>query len=71
MVLFFDHSSDEDKTIYGNLGYLFLDKTLGEYDVETKLGFIDFQNKTLERFDSAKQLKYLAIQVDEYFENKH
>lgn len=67
VVLFFDDYSQEQETIYGNMGYLFLDEALGEYDVETKLGFIEFHNKNSEHFKNAQPLKDLASQVDEYF----
>ena len=32
-----------DEEIRGNMGFLFLDQTLGEYDVETYLGTIEFK----------------------------
>lgn len=69
IVLFFDNYNQEERTIYGNLGYLFLDEALGEYDVETKLGFIEFHNKNSEYFDGAKPLKDLSEQVDEYYKD--
>lgn len=69
VVLFFDNYSDKEHTTYGNLGYLFLDEALGEYDVETKLGFIEFHNKSSEHFDGAKPIRELATQVDEYYGN--
>jgi hypothetical protein len=67
VVLFFDDYNEEQHTVYGNMAYLFLDEALGEYDVETKLGFIEFHRKSSEYFKHAKQLKHLASQVDEYF----
>lgn len=69
VVLFFDNYNEKEHSIYGNIGYLFLDEALGEYDVETKLGFIEFHNKKSEYFDGTKQIKELAGQVDEYYEN--
>jgi hypothetical protein len=69
VVLFFDNYSDKERATYGNLGYLFLDEALGEYDVETKLGFIEFHNKNSEYFDGATPIKELAQQVDEYYGN--
>ncbi|TDR20476.1 hypothetical protein [Marinicella litoralis] len=69
VILFFDNYSEEQHSTYGNLGYLFLDEALGEYDVETKLGFIEFHNKSSEYFVDAKPLKELAEQVDEYYDN--
>jgi hypothetical protein len=40
--LFFDKYRDDERTIWGQIGYLFLDQALGEYDVETKVGLIEF-----------------------------
>jgi hypothetical protein len=67
VVLFFDEYNEELHDVYGDIGYLFLDEALGEYDVETKIGFIEFHGKSSEHFKNAKQIKYLASQVDEYF----
>ncbi|WP_166426046.1 hypothetical protein [Paraglaciecola sp. 20A4] len=69
IVLFFNNYSEKEHTTYANIGYLFLDETLGEYDVETKLGFIEFHNKSSEYFDGAKPIKELANQVDEFYGN--
>ncbi len=69
VVLFFDSYSEKEHDIYGNLGYLFLDEAMGEYDVETKLGFIEFHNKSSEHFNGARKIKELAVQVDEYYAN--
>lgn len=40
--LFFDGYSKDAHQLWGMFGYLFLDQALGEFDVETKLGVIDF-----------------------------
>jgi hypothetical protein len=40
--LFFDGYRESERTIWGQIGYLFLDQALGEYDVETKVGPIKF-----------------------------
>lgn len=69
VVLFFDNYSEAENSTYGNLGYLFLDEALGEYDVETKLGFIEFHSKNSEYFPGAKPIRELANQIDEYYEN--
>ena len=69
VILFLDHYTKDEHTTYASLGYLFLDESLGEYDVETKLGFIEFHNKNSEQFAGAKPLKELAKQVDKYYSN--
>ena len=67
IVLFFENYTEQEHTTYGNIGYLFLDEALGEYDVETKLSFIEFHNKSSKQFDGAKKIKELAAQVDKYY----
>jgi len=69
IVLFFENYSEEEHATYGNIGFLFLDETLGEFDVSTKLGFIEFHNKNSEYFNGAKPIKELADQVDAFYGN--
>lgn len=66
-VLFFDDFSEDQYSIYGNIGYLLLDESLGEYDVETKLGFIEFHNKSSNYFKGARPLALLAEEVDAFY----
>jgi len=40
--LFFDGYRESERAIWGQIGYLFLDQALGEHDVETKVGPIQF-----------------------------
>jgi hypothetical protein len=40
--IFFDGYTQDTHQLWGMFGYLFLDQALGEFDVETKLGLIDF-----------------------------
>jgi hypothetical protein len=40
--LFFDGYRESEKTIWGQIGFLLLDQALGEYDVATKVGPIQF-----------------------------
>src|SRR6185312_11880751 len=42
LYLFFPDYVEEQRPIWGQVGYLFLDEALGEYDVEMKVGLIDF-----------------------------
>ena len=44
--LFFDGYTKDTHQLWGMFGYLFLDQALGEFDVETKLGMIDFASTT-------------------------
>src|SRR5579859_3139341 len=42
IVLFFDGYSDQQRSTFGQIGYLFLDEALGEYAMETRVGFVEF-----------------------------
>jgi hypothetical protein len=46
LVLFIGDDQNYDRNIYGNIGFLFLDQILGEYDVEMFVGSIDFRPVT-------------------------
>ena len=43
LILFLGDDRNFDKNTYGNIGFLLLDQILGEYDVETFIGSIDFR----------------------------
>ena len=43
LVLYFKNYSEAQKGIFGQAGFLLLDEALGEYDVETKVGSIEFK----------------------------
>jgi hypothetical protein len=69
LILFLDGYNDNEKNIYANIGYLLLDETLGEYDIEMKVGFIEFHPKDSEYFEGSKPLNELAGYFDEYFKS--
>ena len=70
IVLFVDGYSDEEKSTYRQMGYLFLDEALGEYAVETQVGFIEFQAPNSIYFSQSRPLKELPAQFDEYWGRK-
>ncbi len=43
VLLYMPGYSESQKAIFGHIGYLLLDEALGEYDVEMKLGVIEFR----------------------------
>lgn len=67
VVLYIDEYQGE--SIYGNAVFLILDRLLGEFDVETKLGRIDLQNKVISS-EAVLQLEDLPLILDEYFKKK-
>ena len=69
IVIFMDDYCEQESNTYEHIGYLILDEAIGEYDVETKLGFIEFRSKEGESFSTARPIKELSSHVDEYFEN--
>ena len=69
LIIFLDGYNDAEKDTYGNIGYLFLDEALGEYDIEMKVGFIEFHSRESEYFEGSRSLNELADHFDEYFKN--
>jgi hypothetical protein len=67
LVLFFEDFSDDDRSTFGNIGYLYLDQILGEYAVETQVGFIEVRSRESQHFDQARPLSELQEHFDEYW----
>jgi len=67
IILFLDGYDEKEQGIFGSIGYLYLDEALGEYDVETKIGFIEFHPHTSAHFEGSSPLNSLAANVDDYF----
>ena len=55
---------DYDKEKYGQMAFVLLDAALGEYDMETKVGAIEFFDVTSEHFSNALQFNTLAENFD-------
>lgn len=64
IILFLDGYTEAEKGLYGQIGYLFLDEALGEYDMETKVGLIELQSKVSKYFEGAHPLSELAEHFD-------
>ncbi len=67
IVLFFDGYGEDTKTLWGTVGYLFLDQILGEYAVETQVGFVEFQPYGSQYFDRSRPLSELQQHFDHYW----
>jgi len=62
-----DLTFDEaQKGTYGQIGYLFLDEALGEYAVETQVGFVEFHSKESKYFGQSHPLRELPGDFDAY-----
>lgn len=66
IVLFFDGYNEAEKGTYGQIGYLFLDEALGEYAVETQVGFIEFQSRESKYFGQSHPLRDMPRDFDDY-----
>ena len=66
IVLFFNGYSDQEKSTYRQIGYLFLDEALGEFAVESQVGFVEFRAADSNDFSQSRPLKELPAQFDEY-----
>jgi hypothetical protein len=65
IVLFFDGYKETEKGIFGQIGYLFLDEALGEFSVETWVGFIEFHGHDSKYFAQSHPLRELSAHFDE------
>ena len=67
VMMFFEDYTPEQNNSYARIGYLLLDEAVGEYDVETKVGFIDFTSTESKYYENAFPLSDLSIRIDEQF----
>lgn len=65
ILLFFEGYQEDQKKIFGNIGYLFLDQAIGEYDVETRVGVIEIFDRSSKYFSNARPLDELGEHFDE------
>jgi len=67
IMVFLDGYTEEYKgEVWGQIGYLFLDEALGEYDVETHVGAIVFFDRSSKYYEHARPLAELPSHFDEY-----
>ena len=67
ILLFFPNFSEEKRNDFGGAAYIFMDGIVGEYDVMTKIGFIDVFGFDSKYMINAKPLDELVKEFDEYF----
>ncbi|HSH02885.1 MAG TPA: hypothetical protein VLL52_10235 [Anaerolineae bacterium] len=68
--LFFDNYTPEQHELYAQLGFLFLDQALGEYDIETKVGPIELYSRDSDLFAKSAPLRDLPAHFDAYWASK-
>lgn len=66
LFLFIDGYSESNSKLWGQVGFLFLDVALGEYDVETKVGHIDFKPYAFKTELERRPLTELPAHFDEF-----
>jgi hypothetical protein len=66
VILFFEGLTDENKTDYAQIGYLYLDEALGEFAVEMQVGAIMFQSNESKYFPEASPFNDIPSHFDEY-----
>jgi hypothetical protein len=70
VLLFLPGFTEDRRTEYGQIGYLFLDEALGEYDVETNVGLIEMTGHDSRYFDGAFPIQQLASDFDALLQSK-
>lgn len=65
LVLFFDGYRESEKNAFGQAGYLMLDEALGEYTIETAVGFIEFRAAADDQSRGSHPISELAEHFDE------
>ncbi len=64
IMIFIEGYDEGERSFWANVGYLFLDEALGEYDVEKHVGAIDFLNRESEYFEYSRPISELPDHFD-------
>jgi hypothetical protein len=67
ILIMFDDFTEERRNQFAGIGFIFLDKALGEQDVMTRVGFVDFAGPESNFYVDARRLPELPKAFDEYF----
>jgi hypothetical protein len=67
IILFLEHFSRADHDLFAKAGFLILDEALGEYDMETRVGAIDFLAADSPYFARSRPLAELPAAFDAFF----
>lgn len=71
ILLYLDGYREEERAAkWAQIGYLFLDEALGEFDVETKVGGVAFLPYGARHFEQARPLPDLPEEFDRYLLEK-
>ena len=64
IVLFCNGYNENEYDVYNQIGFLFLDESLGEFDTETYIGNIFIQGFDSEYFGQSTEIESLAVEFD-------
>ena len=67
--LYFDNFRQNIEDLFGQVGFIYLDAILGEYDVATKVGKIQFLSKPTGNSGGIKNANNLRSDFDNHFKN--
>jgi hypothetical protein len=67
--LYFDNFRQNIEDLFGQVGFIYLDAILGEYDVATKVGQIQFLSKPAGNNERIKNANNLRSEFDTHFKN--
>ena len=70
IVLLLPGYREKEREDFGQIGFLFLDQVLGEYDVEMRVGAVEFDALDSKYADRANPLSELAMHFDEQFQSQ-
>ena len=70
ILIFMAGYNEMEKKVYDHIAYLMLDEALGEYDVETRVGFIEIQGHDSKYFPGSLPLDELGPRFDEVMKDK-
>jgi hypothetical protein len=67
ILLFLENYSSAERDLFGQAGFLILDEALGEYDMETRVGAIDFLGRESKYYAQSRPLTELPAAFDHFF----
>lgn len=67
IILFFPNFTEEKRQTFGGAAYIFLDGIVGEYDVMTKVGFVEVFGYDSQYFPDSHSIDELQKEFDSYF----
>ena len=67
ILLFLENYTSAQRNLFGQAGFLILDEALGEYDMETRVGAIDFLGRDSQYYAQSRPLAELPAAFDKFF----